>query len=111
MRRVLCEECGSKYKSTLKELAYPRDPETGEPAEYRRVLRGIAKSPSGDQRTIYVNNVPHHLDDSHYDCDTCNKEIKPGDKAVCLTVWSERHETPLLWENEYLDHPDTISQK
>jgi len=99
-QKLLCDECGSKYEPTLKKEVYARS--DFEPAEYIRVIKGIAKIPTREQRMMYINGEPLPLDMDGYDCDMCHAKIMPDDKATCLTIWTERRPTPALWEKDFI---------
>jgi hypothetical protein len=102
MRQVLCRNCGTKYPtSELKILLMPRS-SIGEPAEYARVMKGLAKVPTKEQRTIHVNDIPMPLENGHYNCDLCMTKIYPDDNATCVTIWVEGQQVPNLWEHDFI---------
>jgi len=82
-------------------LLYPRSP-IGEPAEFERVMRGIAQMPTQDVRWMSVNGVKQNLPMDHWDCDGCGGPIKPGDRCGTWTVWTEEHGGIAPWEHAYL---------
>lgn len=75
----------------------------GDPGFFRRVTLGLTKQPEERNRNISINGVKHALSLEHFNCDHCDKEIKPGTEAIAVTTWnSEREVEPLAWEEEYL---------
>ncbi len=97
---MLCDDC-MENKQPGTRLLLAKSP-IGQPAEYERVVRGIAKVPNPKDRYVQVNGVKHPLPPDHFDCDNCGAEIKPGDKAGTWTVWTEGR--PIReWEHEYLE--------
>ena len=102
-RRLLCEACREQYTAGRYELlaAGPDGP-----AEWVRVVAGRAKAPTIEQRTIRINGVPYPPsaeDLTHYACDHCNSNIRPGDPAWAVTIWIPRdHTEPPAWESAYL---------
>jgi hypothetical protein len=39
-----------------------------------------------------------------FNCDHCNGEITPGDRAWCRTIWiPSRQPEPPEWEHDYVD--------
>lgn len=81
----------------------------GEPAEHERVVRGLARRPTAEQRIVRVNDEPFQLGVAEYDCDRCSVCIAPGDPAVAWTVWRHDHLEPPAWEHEYLTLEGTVS--
>lgn len=63
----------------------------GEPAEYERVVKGIARAPRAEQRVVFINRAAYPMSQGQYDCDNC------------WTVWLDGMEEPAAWENEYLE--------
>ncbi len=101
-RYAWCAECGKKYpEAATRLLLYPRSA-AGEPAEYGRIVKGLAVTPSRSQRTMYINSVPHELSLSQFECDHCSAAILPGQPMTCLTIWHEDQPVPPAWESDYL---------
>jgi hypothetical protein len=91
---------GNKKEGTR--LAYPRSA-IGEPAEYERVMKGIARQPQAEQRWVSINGDRHTMTLDFYNCDTCNAEIRPGEPAGCWSVWTEEQAGRIPdWEQEYI---------
>jgi hypothetical protein len=65
-----------------------------EPAEYERIQWGTAKQPKPEQRVIRINGDPIQLDASHWECDGCNRPIKPGEQACARTIWRDDEHKP-----------------
>jgi hypothetical protein len=110
MRHVLCGKC-AKGKIAGTQLAFAAGSEG--PAEYERVVFGLARQPTPDQRTIsigggdtiadaYANTQPLALRPGVYNCDMCNREIHPGERICCYSAWLADHEIP-PWEDDYLE--------
>jgi hypothetical protein len=78
-----------------------------EPAEYARVVRGLARTPTPEQRLAFVNGAPIPFEPGQFECDSCNAVIKAGDPAVAVTVWLEGRQEPPAWEPDYLAPPVT----
>jgi hypothetical protein len=98
-RQLLCETCGAKYEQGVHCL-YEATPD--EPAEWARVVKGLAKTPTREQMTIWVNGVPEQLDPAAYLCDLCGESVGPGEPAVALTIWLGGTEQPAVWERDYV---------
>jgi hypothetical protein len=77
----------------------------GEPAEFQRVVLGIARTPTPDQRWIAVNGVKEPLPLHPYNCDGCNAEIKPGEECGAWSVWTEDMKEVPRWEDQYIEVP------
>jgi hypothetical protein len=104
MRQVLCSGCGQPWRDgTYEALPASRD---GEPAEWARVVRGLAGQPQASQRTIKVNDTAYPLPLTHYNCDGCDQPIVPGEPLVCVTVWMAGRPEPPTWETAYLGGTD-----
>jgi hypothetical protein len=99
MRHLLCEACG-KDTPEGRRLVFEATPY--EPAEWQRVVRGVARTPRPEQRVIYVNGEPFPQTPGQYECDRCNAPIAPGQPATCQTVWRADQAEPPAWEDEYL---------
>lgn len=82
-RYFLCSHCASEIKSE---------------STVERVTWGRAKEPKKEQRFISVNFRKMDLDPRYYNCDFCNKEIRPGDRSCAWTIGK----IP-IWENDYLE--------
>lgn len=111
MKQILCDACATLplfSRAPLREGRYELMPKSdiGEPAEWARVEHGIAREPTAQQRTMYVNDVPMPLPPSFYNCDYCNADIAPGASAWCVTIWQPalRPEPP-RWEDQFLTRP------
>jgi hypothetical protein len=89
-------------KATGSREIYARSP-IGEPAEFERVTRGVAKIPDLAQRYMLLNGDRHELPPDSYNCDGCGCEIKPGEKCGTWTVWTESQREPPSWEGEYIE--------
>jgi hypothetical protein len=101
MRYVLCGECVDKKKPGLR-LTYERS-ELGEPAEWEYVMVGRARQPKAEQRYIAINGEKTYLSPAFYNCDTCNAEIRPGQRCGTWTVWTEETGPVTAWEHEYIE--------
>lgn len=101
MREILCKECTKKHLPEGTRKIYERS-KLGEPAEYQRLIVGRALIPSFTQRTVLINNHPTLLDLTFYNCDDCNKEIRPGDECSCWSVWTEEQEPTPEWESRFI---------
>jgi len=107
MRHVLCGKClDDKHKQPGTRLIYPRS-DIGEPAEYERVMIGVAKTPQASQRYIAINGVKETLPLDVYNCDSCNADIRPGERTGTWTVWTEETGEPIPWESEYIESAGT----
>ena len=100
MRRVLCYACGMKYPPVGTRQIY--EASNGEPAEFQRLIAGLAKQPQKAQRTIHINGIPEELSPEFYECDNCSAHIKRGDRCFAWSVWNEFMEEIPKWEHEYL---------
>ncbi len=100
MRHLLCRDCAKK-KSPGTRLLYPASESEG-PAEYERVLHGIARTPTANNRWIAINGVRVQLPLDSFVCDICNAPIKPGDSCAthCVRTQTSRPIEP--WEHEYI---------
>jgi len=102
MRQALCAGCGKQYETGTREIYAKND--IGEPAEWARVMRGLANTPTPRQRTMTVNGAAFPLPIEHFDCDFCGTALMPGTPIVCVTVWQpERQQEPPIWETDYLE--------
>lgn len=105
MNRLLCRGCGAEYKAGT-HIVY--EATAVEPAEFARAVYGVAKAPTQEQRTItthYTDGTQEAsaLDTAFYNCDLCSALVKPGDPAVCVSIWMEIDEEPPAWEHEYVE--------
>lgn len=101
MRHILCAKC-MEGKTPGTRQTHARS-DIGEPAEFERVVAGIAKKPRQIQRMISVNGVCSYLSLEFFNCDRCDGEIRPGDKAGAITAWTEATVLIAEWEREYLE--------
>ena len=101
MRHVRCEDC-MKDKQPGTRMIYPAS-DIGEPAEFERVLLGIARTPEAGQRWMSVNGERKPLPLQHFDCDGCGKPILPGETCGTWTVWTSDQGGIVPWEHEYLE--------
>jgi|SRR5262245_54291046 len=107
MRQLLCEECVT-HDRRLREGSFIIFAATvEEPAEHARVVKGRAKPPTVEQRTIHIHadrqQTTQVMDSAFYNCDRCNGKIRPGDPVYALTVWiPARQSEPPRWEDAYL---------
>jgi hypothetical protein len=100
MKHMLCETCGAKYAPPgRRELFAATD---YEPAEWGRVIVGAARHPQMEQRYMRVNDEVFPMSLEHYDCDQCNRPIRPGDPACCVTVWRTNRPEPPEWESGFI---------
>ncbi len=99
MRRVLCLKC-AEGKTEGTRMLYPSN--GLEPAEYERVVFGVAKPPLPKNRIAYLNGNPIQLEHNQYECDSCSAVIHIGDRCCAWSVWTDT--TPLMmpWEHEFL---------
>lgn len=96
MQRLLCEACDRKLTPEF----------TREPGWSHRIVRGVALQATQAQRTIEVHGSDPQtikMDTSHYNCDSCNAEIRHGDRATALTLWPPWRHEPAAWEGQYLE--------
>ncbi len=100
MRRILCYACGTKYLPVGTRQTH--EASTEEPAEFQRLIAGVAKQPQQTQRTITINGVPMKLTLEYYECDNCAAHIKHGDRCFAWSVWNECMSPVPKWEHEYL---------
>ena len=103
MRHVRCEQCGAG-KETGTRMLYPAS-EIGEPAEYERVIWGVARTPQSDQRWMAINGDRKPLPLDHYNCDGCRRHIKPGERCFCWSIWTADRPEISEWESAYLEAP------
>lgn len=101
MRHIRCAKCMEGKQEGTRQL-YPRS-EIGEPAEFERVVIGVARQPQRDQPWMSINGDKRDLPLEFYNCDGCNAQIKPGDRCGCWTVWTEDMGGIVPWEHEYLE--------
>lgn len=100
MRVLLCAECGKRKKPGERIIPASADG----PAEYERVVFGMARQPLASQRVIDV--VTDHvqrltLPNDYHNCDACNREIRPGDRC-CAHSACIASGVLAPWEDEYL---------
>lgn len=100
MRNVLCETCMQERGPSGTRQIFAGG---FEPAEYERVLRGVAKAPQSSQRYIKVNDERRDLPVEFYNCDSCNAEIRAGDRCGTWTVWTDVTGPIGDWEQEYIE--------
>ena len=105
MRHLLCEECGEDTTANgpRKEgtrILYPASIEG--PAEYERVVWGVARTPQLSQRVIYMNGAPQQLTTDEYTCDRCGNSILPGAWCCAWSVWTDLRSVIEPWEAEYM---------
>lgn len=98
--QLLCLSCAQEYMPAGTRQILARSEE--EPAEYQRLVMGVANKPNPATHVITVNAATFPLDPSFYICDHCNVAIKPGDRCAGWTVWAEHMLEPPAWEGEYL---------
>lgn len=98
-REFVCRKCAD----TGPKLKLGVSPLKTDPGFFKRTTLGLTKQPEERNREISINGVKHALSLEHFNCDHCDKEIKPGTEAIAITTWnSERESEPLQWEEEYL---------
>ncbi len=107
MRQLLCRACGWD-QAPGRRMLLGRGA-LDEPAEYERVVRGLALRPAAEQRIVRVNDEAFQLGVEAYDCDRCSVHIAPGDSAVAWTVWRSDQLEPGAWEHEYLTVEGAVS--
>ena len=100
MRHLYCAPCGERYPGEGRRELFARTAE--EPAEHGRVVRGFARTPTPQQRTMFVDGTPHPLAPGQFECDLCNVAITPGESAVAVTIWREDQQEPPAWEHDYV---------
>lgn len=100
MRHLYCERCGERFPGEGVRELFARS--QYEPAEYGRVVRGLARTPTPQQRTAFVNGVPLPLAAGQFECDFCNTTITPGAPVVAITAWREDQQEPPAWEQDYV---------
>lgn len=101
-RQLLCVDCALRRLPAGTRRIQERS-EEGEPAEYQRLVVGVAKAPNPETHVITVNEAVYPLDPSFYICDDCNAAIRPGDRCAGWTVWLEWMEEPPEWEGDFLE--------
>jgi hypothetical protein len=101
MRELLCEECTKRHLPAGTRRIQAAS-QYG-PAEYQRLTLGTARKPQHGQTDIIVNTERLPGPTEHYLCDFCNKQIFPGDKCACWTVWTSETGPIGSWEQEYLE--------
>src|ERR1041384_4552917 len=101
MRHLLCRECMNEKQPGTRQI-YPRSA-IGEPAEYERIVVGVARRPAKSQRWIAVNGEKEYLSTDFFNCDSCDAKIKPGDPCGAQTVWTETTGQISPWEHEYIE--------
>ena len=100
MRHLLCHKCLRRHLPAGERLA--RKASKSGPAEFQRVVLGTAKQPQQDQRWQSVNGDVTLLPVSHFNCDSCDAEIEPGQVCSGWSVWREDMLSVPEWESEYL---------
>lgn len=110
MRRLYCLPCADRWypeRGHYKTPANADDPPLG-----YRVIAGVAKTPTANQRKITVFTMgkveERPLPLEHFDCDGCGKPILPGAPCVTVTVWRSADLEPGTWERDYIieESPD-----
>lgn len=99
-RHLLCAECSDGKIAGSRQIMARSD--LGEPAEFERVVFGIAIPPLPHNRILRVNGEPFPLPPDQYECDDCSAVIKPGDKACARSIWTSEMNPVPPWEHEYL---------
>ena len=104
----MCAKCGDNKPGGAR-VVFARDELN--PEEYERIVWGVAKQPTREQRTIRINGVSVKPPDDdpwwgEYTCDQCSAGIKPGARACAQTIWLESGPEPPLWESEYVAPPE-----
>lgn len=99
-RRVLCESCTEKKMPAGEREIYARCDEG--PAEFQRLIVGVAKMPTAVSRFMTVNGKRIFLPPDQFDCDQCSAAIKPGDKCSAQTIWCEGQDKIEGWEEEFI---------
>ena len=99
-RQLLCASCGHGKAAGVRTFFERSD--LGEPAEYGRVVWGVARRPDTSQRVMTVNGAPIQLPGDVYDCDGCGCAIRPGERACAQSIWTERQTPVPAWERAYL---------
>lgn len=106
MRWIVCTACAQRKEPAGTREILARSPE-GEPAEFQRLIYGIAKSPQLSQRRVVITRQAitetHQMDISYYNCDSCNLIIHPGQLCACWSVWTDEQEPTAAWESEYIE--------
>lgn len=101
-RYVLCAQCGEGLPEGQWVVR------TGLPGEneVERIRWGLARQPKVEQRTIAIttDGVREEtvLPLTHFNCDGCNGEIKPGERCCARTFSTVSRPMP-EWEGEYLE--------
>ena len=73
-RHILCPECGhSQAGGTYSSIKGGIHPARGDAGWSTRKVFGKLRTPTVEQRTIYVNGVPSVMDGGEWNCDLCNK--------------------------------------
>jgi hypothetical protein len=103
MRHILCEGCAGKHSGEGRRMLLAAT--AFEPAEYERIMVGIARTPTPDQRVMTIGTEAMKLAPGYFNCDDCNERIMPGEPATARTVWVADRE-PAPWEHEFLDFPN-----
>lgn len=112
-RQIWCDACGQRPHfgaGLLKIGRYELLPESnfGEPAEWVRVVKGIARRPTPEQRVMTINDEAFPLNPDSYTCDDCNADIKPGQVAWCVTVFTPGYRgEPAAWESAFVESEES----
>jgi len=97
---LICPNCAQCYLPEGTRLIFSRT--EFEPAEFQRLVTGLAKTPTKEQRQMKVMGEWIALDSSCYECDFCNTKILPGSKCAALTVWLDTQKEPKHWEDDFI---------
>jgi hypothetical protein len=98
-RQLQCEACAAQKKEG-KRIAC--EAEGIMPAEWERVIWGVARHPRTEQRWMTINGDRMPLPMAAYNCDLCSAEIVPGQRACAWTIWADGMAEPPAWEDQFL---------
>ncbi len=103
-RSLLCQNCAARKEEGERQLYAASS--LGEPAEYERVVWGKALPPHPNQRVMFINERPHLLPLSHYDCDQCAAPISLGERCCAWTIWTDATGPIGSWERAFINPED-----
>lgn len=102
-RQLLCLDCAERKLPEGTRLITKASAETGEPAEYARLVMGRARPPAPQNRWFSVNNKRFPLSLAQWECDICGKAIYAGERCGCRSIWVQGQPAIPAWEAEYLE--------
>ncbi len=97
-RDLLCADCAREFSARV---GHDIGDLPDDPGWVFRIVHGVARQPTQEQRTITVNGEPSLMSTDEYTCDLCGRGIKPGQIACCRSIF-RKGERMGTWESEYL---------